>query len=163
MLVIGFSIQVPLPFIINDVLKINTRYFGIIQSMFAIGFIPGALIINKYEEKWVHYKVIASMCIIIAITTVLMIIPVFSGINFNNEIVLVIYYCFITMILGSSISIIDITATTYLQKTIADNFRGRVMSLQFSLVKIILPLALILSGFAIDFMPIHVVLIFGSF
>lgn len=131
--------------------------------MFAIGFIPGALIINKYEEKWVHYKVIASMCIIIAITTVLMIIPVFSGINFNNEIVLVIYYCFITMILGSSISIIDITATTYLQKTIADNFRGRVMSLQFSLVKIILPLALILSGFAIDFMPIHVVLIFGSF
>ncbi|KGG79819.1 hypothetical protein Y919_09730 [Caloranaerobacter azorensis H53214] len=128
MLAIGFSIQVPLPFIINDVLKINTRYFGIIQRMFAIGFIP-----------------------------------VFPGINFNNEIVLVIYYCFITMILGSSISIIDITATTYLQKTIADNFRSRVMSLQFSLVKIILPLALILSGFAIDFMPIHVVLIFGSF
>ncbi|KPU26316.1 hypothetical protein TR13x_10690 [Caloranaerobacter sp. TR13] len=160
---IGFSIQVPLPFVINDVLQISTKYFGIIQSMLAIGFILGALVINRYGEKWVHYKVIASMCIMIGITTVLMAIPVFPGVSFSNEIILVIYYCFITMILGGSISLIDITATTYLQIIIADNFRGRVMSLQFSLVKIILPLALILSGFAIDFMPIHVVLLFGSF
>ncbi|WP_069650119.1 MFS transporter [Caloranaerobacter ferrireducens] len=160
---IGFSIQVPLPFVINDVLKISTKYFGIIQSMLAIGFILGALIINRYGEKWVHYKVIANMCIMIGITTVLMTIPVFPGVSFSSEIILVIYYCFITMILGGSISLIDITATTYLQIIIADNFRGRVMSLQFSLVKIILPLALILSGFAIDFMPIHVVLLFGSF
>lgn len=131
--------------------------------MLAIGFILGALIINRYGEKWVHYKVIASMCIMIGITTVLMTIPIFPGVSFSSEIVLVIYYCLITMILGGSISLIDITATTYLQIIIADNFRGRVMSLQFSLVKIILPLALILSGFAIDFMPIHVVLLFGSF
>lgn len=159
---IGFSIQIPLPFIINDVLKISSKYFGIIQSMLAVGLIIGAVILNKYSNRCVHNKIIALMNMIISGCILLMAIPVLPLISISNELILVCYYCLITIILGIAISFIDILAMSYLQKSIADNYRGRVMSLLFSLVKIILPLALILSGIFIDILPIYILLIIGS-
>ncbi|WP_242851487.1 MFS transporter [Clostridium sp. DMHC 10] len=48
---IGLSINVPMPYIINNVLKLSTNFFGIIEAFFSVGMILGALIIKKSYEK----------------------------------------------------------------------------------------------------------------
>jgi len=54
---------------------------------------------------------------------------------------------------GIAISFIDIPLFYILQKTIPDEFRGRVLSIGLSIAKMILPVALIIAGVLINLLP----------
>jgi len=57
---------------------------------------------------------------------------------------------------GIAIAFIDIPIFNILQQTISEEFRGRVLSLGISIAKIILPVALILAGVLINYIPSYV-------
>lgn len=57
---------------------------------------------------------------------------------------------------GITISSIDIPIFYILQKTVPDDFRGRVLSIGNSIAKIILPVALIIAGTLINLMPTYI-------
>ena len=64
---IGLSINVPMPYIINNVLKLNTKFFGIIQAAFPVGMILGALIIKRIMNKYSYEKIIKSTSILLSV------------------------------------------------------------------------------------------------
>lgn len=159
---IGFSIQTPLPFVINNILNLDSTFYGIIQSAFAVGLIIGAIMTNRYNKKMPLIKSFAYMSFTISICIFIMSVPIVPIIEFKSEIMLTIYYSVLMTIIGIAIAIIDILFISYLQQNITNEYRGRVMSFEFSLVKTVVPLALIISGFLIDVIPVYILLIIGS-
>lgn len=47
---LGFAVTVPLPYIINTVLNLNSKQFGMIQGTFPIGMIVGAILVKKITD-----------------------------------------------------------------------------------------------------------------
>lgn len=158
----GLSISVPLPFIINNLLKLSSKYLGIIQSAFPIGLIIGAFFVEKVSKKVLYRKLLITMNLVISIGIIFTGIPVLPFRLIKEPMILLIYYSVTMFIIGVAISFIDVPIISILQKSISDEYRGRVLSLTFSLVKIALPLAFILSGILVKILPIYMLHVIGS-
>ncbi|MTI68567.1 MAG: MFS transporter [Firmicutes bacterium] len=146
---LGLSVSVPLPYIINEVLKLSPKYFGIIQGSFPMGLIIGAIFIKKITDKYSYRKILLSTSQVISFGMISIGLPMIINSNFN-EIFLLIYYSFIMLLIGIMISFIDIPILYILQSKIEESFRGRVLSFGITLGKIALPIALIISGAIIN-------------
>lgn len=153
---IGLSINVPMPYIINNVLKLNTKFFGIIEASFPVGMILGALIIKKVMNKYFYPKIIKSTSIILSVCMIAIGFSAIIHYKVYNKTVYLIYFILIMILAGIAISSIDIPIFYILQKTIPDSFRGRVLSIGISIAKITLPIALIISGTLIDLIPTYI-------
>ena len=158
----GLSVTIPLPYIINNVLILDSRSLGIIQSAFPIGMIIGALIIKKIMQRASYKKILMFASLALGICTNLLGVPIlFKNLLFTNTIY-TFYYCGIMIVFGVAISFLDIPIMYMLQKLIPDEYRGRVLSIAMSMVKIILPLGLILSGFLLNIIPAYFITTVGG-
>lgn len=159
---LGFSVSIPLPFIINNVLKLGSGNFGIIQGAFPMGMIIGAVMIKKIIEKITYNRLLMYVSFVLSICMVLIGLPVlFTNISIGIP-VYMFYYSLVMVILGITISSVDIPIAYMLQKLIPDEYRGRVLSIGMSMIKIILPIALILSGVLLNIMPSYILPIAGG-
>lgn len=152
---ISLSITVPMPYIINNVLKLNTKFFGIIDAAFPVGMILGALLIKRIMCKYSYQKIIKSTSILLSACMVTIGFSVILHYEVNNETVYLIYFILIMILAGIAISSIDIPIFYILQQTIPDDFRGRVLSIGITIAKIILPVALIIAGALINLLPTY--------
>lgn len=150
---IGLSINVPMPYIINNVLKLNPRYFGIIEAAIPMGMIIGAVMVKKVMSKYSYQKIIKSACIILSVCMAAIGFSVILHFSLYSQTVYLIYFIVAMVFTGIAIALIDIPIFNTLQQTIPDEFRGRVLSIGISTAKIILPAALILAGLLINIVP----------
>lgn len=144
----GLGLTIPIPYIINEVLKLSSKYYGIIQSGFPIGMIIGSLIIKKVNEKIPYDKLLLSTSIVLGVSMIMIGFPLFIKSQIS-EIILLLYYSFTTVITGVAVAFIDIPIFYILQTTVSDEYRGRVLSIGISLGKIILPFGYLISGLLI--------------
>ncbi len=122
---IGLSINVPMPYIVNNILKLSSNLFGIIQGFFSMGMILGALIIRKALNKFSYQKIVKLMTNILSICMIAIGISVIMQYKiYDNNNLYVIYFCSIMLLTGISISLIDIAIFYELQQTIPDAIRG---------------------------------------
>lgn len=159
---ISLSISVPLPYLINNVLKLSPKYFGIIEGAFSVGVILGAVLIGKFYEKVTIHLLLFTASLVLASSMLMIGLPVLPLNIIPSHTVLLIYYSVIMSIMGIVISFIDIPLLFILQKSILEKYRGRVLSLGISLGKIISPLGLILSGLMISSLPSYFLPVLGG-
>ncbi|GAA0179594.1 MFS transporter [Clostridium sediminicola] len=160
---IAYSISVPLPFIINNILMLEAGDYGIIQGAVSIGMILGALVIKRVSEKVELNNLLVLMSIVIALCLILIGIPVMllhKIVVYN--IIYVVYYFSIMLIIGVTISFVDIPIFYTLQKEISDEYRGRVLSIGLSFAKISQPIGFIISGFLINRTPAYLLPMTGG-
>ncbi|GFZ33067.1 MFS transporter [Clostridium zeae] len=153
---IGLSITVPMPYIINNVLKLNTKFFGIIEGAFPIGMIFGAIMIKRIIEKYSYKSIIKSTSMLLSACMSAIGFSVILHQQINNENVFLIYFILVMILAGIAISAIDIPIFYILQQAIPDEYRGRVLSIGMSIAKIILPIALVLAGALINHIPTYI-------
>lgn len=153
---IGLSINVPMPYIINNILKLNSNFFGIIEAFFSVGIIFGALVIKKVMKKYSYTKITKTMNIILSICMIAIGLSVIINYKIHDKNFYLIYFILIMLLAGIAIASIDIPLFYMLQQTIPDNFRGRVLGLGSSISKIILPIALIIAGALINLTPSYI-------
>lgn len=159
----GLSITIPMPFIINNVLNLGSKYYGIIEATFPIGIIIGAIFVNKVSKKLSYSKLLIYTSFILSLCMIMIGLPVlFIKIRFSNLAYLM-YYSTILVVAGIAISFIDIPIISILQRIIPDEYRGRVLSIGISIGKIILPAALIVSGLLINSIPAYILTFTGGF
>jgi MFS family permease len=159
---IGLSLSVPLPYILNKVLKINSYYFGIIEGACPLGMIIGAMLVKKIFDERHFDRLLLILNSIFSILIMLIALPIlFSNFHFNL-IFINAFYIIIMLCVGIVISLIDVPVFYILQKTIDPEFRARVLSLGMSLVKIASPIALILSGALIGILQPSILPILGG-
>ena len=159
---IGFSINVPLPYIINNIIKLNANYYGLIQAAFPIGMILGALIIKHIMEKIEYEAIIRTSNFLLSVTMVAIGIAAILFYQFQHAVFYLVYFALLMVLAGIAIASLDIPIIYILQKTIPDEFRGRVLSMGISVAKIILPISLMLSGALINHIPSHIIPIAGG-
>jgi Major Facilitator Superfamily. len=154
-----FSVNVPAPYIINQLMHLPSSSFGIINSMFPVGLIIGTLSVEKLMRKIEFRKLLISMNGLIAILAMLVGLPVFLKLNNGFSFI---FYAAIFTLMGIAIAYVDVPLMTILQNEIPQKLLGRVLSIIMSLVKVILPVALITSGALIGKISITLLPILGA-
>jgi MFS family permease len=150
---IGFSVLVPLPYIINNVMRLGSINYGIVQSAFPIGALLGAVSIRRWNLDIGYMKILVRAAVVLACSILFIALPVlFLKISFPSP-VCTAYYCVVMGTMGIAAAYIDIPLLYMLQTKLPANLRGRVLSLGMSMVKTASPLAFILSGICMDLLP----------
>ncbi|MGE7881744.1 MFS transporter [Bacillus sp. NPDC094077] len=159
---LGFAVTVPLPYIINTVLNLSAKQFGIIQGTFPIGMIVGAIIVKKITDRFSYSYLLKKISFMLAIFMIVSGIPVlFKSIEVNNFVYVTIY-CMIMFFLGLMMALIDIPLIYFMQKEVPDKYRGRVLSIGLSIGKMMQPIALALSGLLLNHIPAYTLPIAGG-
>jgi MFS family permease len=156
---LGFSVNVPMPYIINQVLGLPPEMFGFINSMFPVGLIIGTLTISKILAGRSYYRILVLATCFLAVLASTLGLPLLVN---ANELAYGIYFSALSLLMGLLISYVDIPIITIMQDEIPPSLRGVVFGLTMSLVKIVLPVSLLVSGYLIDFLPVLLIPAIGS-
>ena len=157
---ISFSVTVPLPYIINNLLNLSSNQYGIIQGTFPVGMILGAVVVGKIIEKIDYMKLLIFSSITLSVAIALLGLPLVLA--DATSLAYMIYYISIMVIFGIAISFIDVPILWLMQKSIPDNLRGKVLSISMSIVKLIAPLGLVISGMIINSVPVYIMTFAGG-
>ena len=157
---ISFSVTVPLPYIINNLLNLSSNQYGIIQGAFPVGMILGAVVVGKIIEKIDYMKLLIFSSITLSVAIALLGLPLVLA--DASSLAYMIYYISIMVIFGMAISFIDVPILWLMQKSIPDNLRGKVLSTSMSIVKLIAPLGLVISGMIINSVPVYIMTFAGG-
>ncbi|HPL98430.1 MAG TPA: MFS transporter [Bacillota bacterium] len=152
-IVLGFSIMVPLPYAVNNVLELNPSAFGLIQGFLPVGTIMGAIAAGKACKKLSYGRIINMSVFIFGIVIIAMGIPLLTFAEFSKE-SCVIYYSILMIAAGGAISFADVPLIQKLQTDAAEKYRGRVISTSICICKIALPIALVLAGILAEIIPV---------
>lgn len=158
----ALAISVPLPFIVNNVLQLGSRYFGVIQGSFSVGMIMGAFLIKKVTRGLTLLNLLLVSNLLLGFCMISSAIPLLFLTFFTSKMTLLVYYIIDLVLMGIAVSLIDIPLISMLQKIIPDSLRGRVLSIGFSLGKVIMPVALILAGLLINTLPPYMLPVTGG-
>ena len=157
---ISFSVTVPLPYIINNLLNLSSNQYGIIQGAFPVGMILGAVVVGRIIEKIDYMKLLIFSSITLSVAISLLGLPLVLA--DASSLAYMIYYISIMVIFGIAISFIDVPILWLMQKSIPDNLRGKVLSISMSIVKLIAPLGLVISGMIINSVPVYIMTLSGG-
>lgn len=158
-----FSFTVPVPYLMNTIWKIKAEYFGIIEGGFPVGMLLGAILVKIIMGKIRYNNLLKIIIPIMILETVLFSLPLFIWNIKPAEIFILIYYSFLMLIMGLLISLVDIPIMIILQQKVPGDLLGRVISVTISIVKIIVPVTLLLSGALINIIsPVYLFLSGGG-
>ena len=157
---ISFSVTVPLPYIINNLLNLSSNQYGIIQGAFPVGMILGAVVVGRIIEKIDYMKLLIFSSITLSVAIAFLGLPLVLA--DASSLAYMIYYISIMVIFGIAISFIDVPILWLMQKSIPDNLRGKVLSTSMSIVKLIAPLGLVISGMIINSVPVYIMTFAGG-
>jgi len=149
----SLSLSVPLPYIVNQVLKLDSGSFGIIQGALPAGAIVGALLIGRLSKKVDYPTILKASSIALSICFAMVGAPLLPNSTVFGPKGYVLYFSVIMAAAGLTICFIDIPIIYLLQIEIPDELRGRVMSIGMSLVKTVVPVALLISGLLVNITP----------
>ncbi|MED2040135.1 MFS transporter, partial [Bacillus wiedmannii] len=160
---LGFAVIVPMPYIINTVLNLGSKQFGIIQGTFPVGMIIGAIVVKKITDRFSYSYLLKKLSSMLSVFMIILGIPVLFKSFEVNDLVFVITYCVVMIFLGFIIALIDIPLIYFMQNEIPDEYRGRVLSIGLSIGKMMLPIAMALSGLLLNYIPAYTIPIVGGF
>ncbi|MDI9216457.1 MFS transporter, partial [Clostridium tertium] len=158
---ISFSVTIPIPIILNNILEIPAKSFGLIQGAIPIGMIIGAFMVKKIIAKYKLNSIFSVTGIIMSVNIILLSIPLFIN-NINNINVYVIYYLLIMIFMGICVSLVDIPFSYTMQTNIEEEFRARSLSLTISIVKVVVPISYLISGVLLQNIEAYIVILFGG-
>ena len=76
---ISFSVTVPLPYIINNLLNLSSNQYGIIQGAFPVGMILGAVVVGRIIEKIDYMKLLIFSSITLSVAIAFLGLPLEIG------------------------------------------------------------------------------------
>lgn len=158
----NFTLIVPLPYLMNTIWKINPDKYGLIQAAFPVGMITGALLTEKIMDQIGYNILIRNIALISAVGVTAFAVPIILFQNTPGENFILIYYSFLMFLSGISVAWIDVPANVIIQKIVPHNILGRVLSVKMSIIKIIVPAALLISSFMIKVIEVEYLIIIGA-
>jgi MFS family permease len=159
---IGFTLTVPLPYIVNTVLKLGSKNFGMIQGAFPIGMIAGALMVKKLTKKIPYSLLVGYLSVSLSTLMMLTGLPVLLEKYQFSPVYHVIFFSMVMFLIGVIVALIDIPFSYIMQNEIPEEYRGRVLSIGISIGKVMLPLALVISGILLTLIPSYMIQMIGG-
>lgn len=158
---ISFSVTIPIPIILNNILEIPAKSYGLIQGGIPVGMIIGAFVVKKIMAKYKLNNIFSAVGIVMSVNIILLSIPILFK-TINNINVYIMYYLIIMIFMGICISLVDIPFSYTMQTNIEEEYRGRSISLTISIVKVVVPISYIISGILLQSIEPYIVVLFGG-
>ena len=149
---IYFGIDIPAPYIINNVIKLNPRQFGIITGACPLGLLISSIILSFLPEFKNRRKVFSIAFIGLAVIIAIGGMPVIFQLFFSDSLSFV-FYILDYLFFGLIIVFVTIPLQTLLQRRVSDEYRGRVFGLLDTLSLAAIPLGCLMSGFLVERLP----------
>ncbi|MBT2657909.1 MFS transporter [Bacillus sp. ISL-18] len=157
---LGFAVMVPIPYIMNTIFRIGAKEFGIIEGAFPVGMILGALLVKKIIKRIAYSSLLRYLSVALSLLMVISGIPLM--VEGLNDFWIVSFYSLIMFLFGGVVALIDIPFSYIMQIEILDEYRGRVLSIGISIGKVLLPVAMVSSGFLLSHIPSYLVPTLGG-
>ncbi len=148
--VFSFSITVPLPYLLNTTWEVESSIYGIIQGGFPVGMIIGALLVEKLMDRVSYSKLLKRINYTAAFGVLAFALPLIGFSSVPNQVFVLIYYTVLMLVSGVIVSWVDIPLSVLLQQIVPERILGRVISVKLSIVKMIVPIALLVSGYLVN-------------
>jgi MFS family permease len=154
---VSLGMHVPYPYIINEVIKLDSKQFGVLEAVVPAGMLLASLVFAVLPEGKKKYKKIIVGISVISLCMIFIGIPVIPKLMIYSKLKYIIYYIFILFIIGVSIVTINIPVEVTMQRLVPDELRGRVWGLIGTMTGASIPLAMILSGILVDCIPVYLI------
>jgi MFS transporter, DHA3 family, macrolide efflux protein len=144
------TVMLSLPFLIEDIMKLKSMYYGYLLSMLTLSSITGYFVFGLFKttEKQ-NYVVICTIFFIEA--------SLFLFLSCNSNV----FFVFVLLsLLSSCMAVSRLINTSLKQKVIPEKLRGRVFGTLDSINGSLAPLSFALSGIIIDLMNKNILMLF---
>ncbi len=158
----NFTIIVPIPYLLNTIWNVDSYVYGIVQSGLPVGMILGAILIKKILKISNYDKILKNIGYYTGVGVFSFILPLLIFDSRPNQLFIIIYYTLLMVMGGIIVSWVDIPSSVLIQTVVPNNILGRVISVKFSIIKIIVPISLIFSGYLLETVSIIYIFIIGS-
>ncbi|HEX3028334.1 MAG TPA: MFS transporter [Clostridia bacterium] len=153
-----------IPYIFNVILKSTAIQLSIAQGTIWIGFIAGSFIVPNLSFKGKLRNILIRSISTAGIVILLLSIPLFPILIGHIPVwAVVVFYSILSVVLGLSITFINIPVNVTFQKAIPDDIRGRVMALLSSVTSATVPIGYVFGGVLAQAVPMYVLFIVMSF
>ncbi|WP_108672539.1 MFS transporter [Peribacillus acanthi] len=159
---LGFAVTIPLPYIINTVLELGSKEFGMIHAAFPVGMILGAVLVKKITKRISYSSLLTYLSFSLSIFMIIIGFPVMLEGFPLQPIFYIVFYSAVMFFIGTIVALIDIPISFFMQKEIPDEYRGRVISMGISIGKTMLPMAMLTSGVLLNLLPSYFMPIAGG-
>lgn len=158
----NFTIIVPIPYLLNTIWNVDSYVYGIVQSGLPIGMVLGAVLIKKILRTSNYNIILKNIGYYTGIGVFSFILPLLIFNNRPSQLFIIFYYTLLMIMVGIIVSWVDIPSSVLIQTVVPNNILGRVISVKFSIIKIIVPISLIISGYLLETVSIIFIFILGS-
>ncbi|GAA0345300.1 MFS transporter [Bacillus carboniphilus] len=150
------AFEVGYSYILIEKLKMESQHFGLTQGAFAVGMLLFSIYFSMRKE--VKYPLLVSKRGIFAMGTIIgaISIPLLISLSYTSTFI---YYVLIMFSFGSMVIIVNTPIQVMMQKSIDDDFKGRVFSILEMMAMALMPLGMVLYGFLYDFLPAQWILL----
>ena len=124
-------------------LNFDATQVGIVSAIFGLGSLLGSLSLSKITIKN-PLKIVRTSFVYISVLLLSFTLPVYYEIN---TITSMIYIALIGLTMAFVFQFINISISSYLQKTVSDEYKGRVFSTNSTIGMILLPIGTVTFGF----------------
>ncbi len=159
---ISYAITVPLPYLLNSIWQISAVYYGIIQSAFPAGILIGSVLVKGIIERISYNKLLYWINWIMGLEVIFFTFPLFKGGQSPNNLFILVFYTSGMLFFGFLVALVDVPIMVILQRIVPGKILGRVISLLISLVKIVVPVTLFITGILLNIISIEIIFISGG-
>ncbi|MFD1203656.1 MFS transporter [Sporosarcina contaminans] len=149
-LIINFlfgAFEVGFSFILIEKLKMASEHFGVTQGSFAVGMLLMSIYFSMKKE--VKYPLLVSKRGILIFGIILMLIPLPLIVSMQYNAFFA-FYIIVIFLFGINMMIVNTPIQVLMQKSIDDDFKGRVFSILETMSMALMPLGVVLFGFLYD-------------
>ncbi len=158
-LIINFlfgAFEVGFSFILIEKLKMASEHFGVTQGSFAVGMLLMSIYFSMKKE--VKYPLLVSKRGILIFGIILMLIPLPLIVSMQYNAFFA-FYIIVIFLFGINMMIVNTPIQVLMQKSIDDDFKGRVFSILETMSMALMPLGVVLFGFLYDAVPAQWILV----
>jgi len=153
------SFQVGYSFVLIEKLGMKSEHFGILEGAFAVGMLLLSVYLTIRKE--IKYPLITAKYGIIGLALVIGGIAVPLLVPFSYQAMFV-FYLILMLAIGSFLTIINTPIGVMMQKSVDDDFKGRVISILETMAQVLMPLGTVIYGFLYDWVAAEWVLFISA-
>jgi MFS transporter, DHA3 family, macrolide efflux protein len=144
------AFEVGYSYILIDKLKMESQHFGFTQGAFSVGMLLMSVYYSVRKE--VRFPLLVSKRGILGMGAIMggVALPLLNSLSYG---LVFAYYMLLMFCFGAMIIIVNTPLQVMLQKTIDDDFKGRVFSIIETMAMALMPLGMVLYGFLYDIFP----------
>lgn len=142
-------------YIIIELLKVESTHFGFIEASGALGMLLASLYFATRSEVKVPLRFSKISLLLLAGSVGLAVIPLVTDFSYIAIVIfyLIIYFIFAIFEMG-----INMPIGVYMQKIIAEEYRGRVFGLMETMAMSMMPIGMVVYGMLYDTLPATIIL-----